>query len=84
MRHFASIAKPLNWKNEAFCKHSKTTKLGKGGTLHACKTATLRKEGILRACKDTGRLTATQYQAVLNDFEKKSGERYERMVLKPN
>ena len=71
MRHFASIAKPLNWKNEAFCKHSKTTKLGKGGTLHACKTATLRKEGILRACKDTGRLTATQYQAALNDFEKK-------------
>ena len=70
MRHFASIAKPLTWENETLCQHSKT--------------ATLRKEGILRACKDTGRLTATQYQAVLNDFEKKSGERYESMVQKPN
>ena len=64
------MAKPLTWEKETLCQHSKTTNLGKGGTLHAC--------------KDTGRLTATQYQAVLNDLEKKSGERYERMVQKPN
>ena len=35
MRYFASMAKPLNWENEALCQHSKTTKLGKKGTLPA-------------------------------------------------
>ena len=32
---FVSMAKPLNWKKEALCQHSKTTKLEKEGTLPA-------------------------------------------------
>ena len=49
MRLFASIAKPLNWGKEALCQYSKTTKLGKRGTLPAWQNADFEKRGTLPA-----------------------------------